>query len=66
MNNGKWLGLIILVAIAAVLISPLLLLWGLSFIGFPIEYTVGTWFGAFLIQMFIGIIVSANAKKKND
>lgn len=50
--------------IALIALGPLMLLWGLDFMGFPVEYTLSTWFGAFLVQAFIGTAVGASNKAK--
>ena len=50
--------------IALVALGPLLLMWGLDFMGVPVTYDLSTWFGAFLVQAFIGTAVSASNKAK--
>lgn len=61
------IGIVLLAAlvIALVALGPLLLMWGLDFMGFPVTYDLSTWFGAFLIQAFIGTAVSASVKANN-
>ena len=52
------LGFIILV----LSIVPFILLWSLNFLGYNVPYTLETWFGALLAQIFLS---SCTATGKN-
>ncbi len=64
MKNLFEIIMLLLLIVALIAFGPMLLLWGLDFMGFPIEFTLSSWFGAFLVQAFIGTAVGASNKAK--
>ena len=58
------IGLILVVAVLAVAIIPLILLVGLNYLGYNVPYTFDTWLGAFFIQIFIGLSTNLKVEKK--
>lgn len=58
------IGLILVVAVFAVAIIPLILLVGLNYLGYNVPYTFDTWLGAFFIQFFIGLSTNLKVEKK--
>ena len=66
-KNKKNIGLILLGLIAAVSIAvclPLSLVLGLQCIGFPVELSLKSWFGAVLVIIFMKA-VSVNNREAN-
>jgi hypothetical protein len=66
-KNKKNIGLILLGLIAVVAVAvclPLSLVLGLQCIGFPVELSLTSWFGAVLIIVFLKA-VSINNKETN-
>jgi len=63
---GIAFGMAIAVLFIAVIIAftPMTLIWGLNFMGFNLPMDLWTWFGAFLIQLFIGISTIIGVNKK--
>ena len=55
---------VLIVAIFAVTIIPLILLVGLNYLGYNVPYTFDTWLGAFFIQIFIGLSTNLKVEKK--
>ena len=55
---------VLIVAIFAVAIIPLILLVGLNYLGYNVPYTFDTWLGAFFIQIFIGLSTNLKVEKK--
>lgn len=67
-KSKKNIGLILLGLIAAVAIAvclPLSLVLGLKYIGFPVELSLKSWFGAVLVIIFMKA-VSVNNKETNN
>ncbi len=67
-KSKKNIGLILLGLIAAVAIAvclPLSLVLGLQCIGFPVELSLKSWFGAVLVIIFMKA-VSVNNKETNN
>jgi len=67
-KSKKNIGLIILGVIALILVAmclPLSLVLGLQLIGFPVELSLKSWFGAVLIIVFIKA-VSVNNKETKE
>lgn len=50
--------------IAAILASPILLIWGLQLLGLPVELTWKSWFGALLIVTILRGKFSSSTKEK--
>lgn len=55
---------LVLLIVGLVALGPMLLLWGLNLMNIAVPYTLESWFGAFLVQAFIGTAVSASSKAK--
>ena len=55
---------VLIVAIFAVAIIPLILLVGVNYLGYNVPYTFDTWLGAFFIQIFIGLSTNLKVEKK--
>lgn len=49
LTNLLMIAFITALVIGAFVVGPLMLLWGLNLLGLSVPYTVGTWFGAFLV-----------------
>ena len=64
MKNLILIMTVLIVAIFAVTIIPLILLVGLNYLGYNVPYTFDTWLGAFFIQIFIGLSTNLKVEKK--
>jgi hypothetical protein len=60
---GGAIALILFTLVLVFLIGPAILLWGLNLMGFEVEYTIGTFFGASLIIIALRAGSGTRSKK---
>ncbi len=60
---GGAIALILFTLVLVFLIGPAILLWGLNLMGFEVEYTIGTFFGASLIIIALRAGSGTGSKK---
>lgn len=53
------IAIVALLVIALVVCVPLLFIWGVNLMGVPVDYTIWTWLGAFIVM---GVLRGGSSK----